>query len=83
MVSMQEMQETTFLVLMCMEEHGDVAKVERANPYPFCISEVINKFSDVLMDDLPTFLPLNKDVDHKIEVHLGSTSLTKAPYRLN
>lgn len=35
------------------------------------------------MDDLPTILLPNKDVDHRIEVHLGSTSFTKAPYRLN
>jgi hypothetical protein len=38
LVSMQDMQKTTFLVLMHMEKHGDVAKVERASPYPFCIS---------------------------------------------
>ncbi len=49
LVSMQKMQESTFLVLMDMKGHGDVAKTKRASPYPFCISYVINKFSDGLM----------------------------------
>ncbi len=48
LVLMQKMQESTFLVLMHMKEHGDVAKTKRASPYPFCISNVINKFSDGL-----------------------------------
>jgi hypothetical protein len=52
---MQEMQETKFLILMFMEEHGDVAKVERASPYPFCILKVINKFLDILTNKLLIF----------------------------
>ncbi len=66
-----------------MEEHGDVVKTKKANPYPFCISKVINKILDILTNDLPTILPPNKDVDHKIEVHPRSTPPTKTPYRLN
>jgi len=73
------MHKTAFFVLMRMEEHGDVAKVEKANPYPCCISKFINKFLDVLTNDLPTILPPNKDVDHKIKMHLGSIPLVKAP----
>jgi hypothetical protein len=65
-----------------MEEHGDVVKTEKANPYPFCISKVINKILDILTNDLPTILPPNKDVDHKIEVHPRSTPPTKTPYKL-
>jgi hypothetical protein len=66
-----------------MEEHGDEAKTRRVNPYPFCISEVINNFLDILTDNLPTILPPNRDVDHRIEMHLRSTPPIKAPYRLN
>jgi hypothetical protein len=80
---MQEMQETTLLVSMHMEEHGDVAKARKASPYPLCISKVINKFSNVLMDDLFAILPPNRDVDHMIKVHPRSTPPIKAPYRLN
>jgi hypothetical protein len=78
-INLVSMQEITFLVLMGVEEHGDGAKVERASPYPFCLSKVINKFSDVLTDDLPTSLPPNKNVDHKIEMHPRSTPLSKSP----
>jgi hypothetical protein len=42
-----------------------------------------SKFSDVLMDDLPEFLPPCRKVDHKIKVVHGSILLAKAPYRLN
>jgi len=35
------------------------------------------------MDDLPTILPPNRYVDHRIEVHLRFTPPIKAPYRLN
>ncbi len=66
-----------------MEEHSDVAKAEKASTYPFCILEIINNFLDILMDDLPVILLPNKDVNHKIEVHLGSTPPAKAPHRLN
>jgi hypothetical protein len=75
---MQDMQKTAFLILMCMEKHGDVAKIERANLYPFCISKLNNNFLDILMDNLPTILPPNKDVDHKMKVHLGSPPPIKA-----
>lgn len=73
------MHKTAFFVLMRMEKHGDVAKVEKANPYPFCISKFINKFLDFLTNDLPIILSPKKDVDHKIEMHLGSIPLVKAP----
>jgi len=80
---MQEMQEIAFFILMHMEDHDDEVKTRRASPYPFCILEVINKFSDILMDDLPTILPPNRYVDHRIEVHPRFAPPIKAPYRLN
>jgi hypothetical protein len=38
---------------------------------------------DVLTDDLAAILIPNRNVDHKIGVHLGSTTPIKTPYRLN
>lgn len=38
---------------------------------------------DVLTDDLAAILIPNRNVDHKIRVHLGSTTPIKTPYRLN
>jgi hypothetical protein len=69
LVSMQEMQKITLLILMHMEKHGDVAKVGRGSPCPLCISKVINKFSYILIDDLLVILHPNRDVDHRIKVH--------------
>jgi hypothetical protein len=66
-----------------MDKHGDATKIERANPYPFCISKLINKFLDVLTDDLAAILTPNRDLNHKIGVHQGSTTPIKTPYRLN
>lgn len=83
LVLTQKMQKTTYLILMSMKEHSDAAKAEKASTYPFCILEVINKFSDILTDNRLAILLPNKDLNHKIEVHLGSTPLTKAPYKLN
>jgi hypothetical protein len=64
---------------MRMEKHGDATKVKKANPYPFCISKFVNKFLDILTNDLPKIFPPNKNVDHKIKMHLGSPPPTKAP----
>jgi len=76
---MQEMQEIAFLILMHMEDHDDEAKTRRLAHTPFCILEVINKFSDILMDDLLTILPPNRYVDHRIEVHPRFSPSIKAP----
>ncbi len=83
LVLTQKMQETAYLVLMHMEEHNDAAKAKKANTYPFCSLEVINKFLDILTNNLLAILLLNKDVNHKIEMHLGSIPPAKAPYWLN
>ncbi len=43
----------------------------------------LNKFSEVLTNELLDALPIYTEVDHKMEVMPGSAQPSKAPYRLN
>jgi hypothetical protein len=48
---------------------------------PNCIFNALNKILNILTNKLPNQLPPYYDVDHKIEVVLGSTPPPiKAPY---
>ncbi len=82
MVSLQELYQTSFLILVCVDESSAKSKVLRAKSWPTCISNIINKFLDVLMDELPKHLLLSCNVDHKIEVVLKLTPPFKSPYWL-
>ncbi len=48
-----------------------------------CKKWVLEKFPDVMPDELPENLPPRRRVDHAIEVMLGVAPLAKAPYRMN
>lgn len=41
------------------------------------------EFNDVLSQKLPKGLPPRREVDHQVEMKLGSTPQVKPPYRLN
>ena len=43
---------------------------------------VVSEFVDVFPDELPS-LPLHQEVEFCIDVVLGATSISKAPYRLS
>ena len=45
--------------------------------------ELLQRFSDVFPDDLPSQLPPERSVDHEIEVEHNSTPPSKAVYRLS
>jgi len=47
---------------------------------PKCIEQILNKFPDVMLEELPDELPLRRQVDHAIEVMPGVAPLAKAPY---
>ena len=44
---------------------------------------MLSKYKDVLINELPQELSPRREVDHKIDVILGSEPPSKAPYRLN
>ncbi len=50
---------------------------------PNCIKQVLDEFSDVMLEDLPEDLPPRRQVDHVIKVMLGVTPPAKAPYRMS
>ena len=50
---------------------------------PMCVTNVLEKFRDVITAELPKELPQKREVDHKIELLPGSIPPSKAPYRLN
>ncbi len=80
MVSLQKLQKNPFLI---MDESSAKSKAKGAKFWPTCISNTINKFLDILMDDLPKHLPHFCNVNHKIEVVPGLTPPSKSPYQLN
>jgi hypothetical protein len=49
---------------------------------PNCVKQMLDKFSDVMLEELPNELPLRKWIDHAIKVISGMAPLTKAPYRM-
>ncbi len=83
LVSLQELLDTSFFILMCVDESSAKSKAKGAKFLSTCISNTINKFLDVLIDDLPKHLPLYHNVDHKIEVVPRLTPSSKPPYHLN
>jgi hypothetical protein len=44
------------------------------------MKQVLEKFPDVMLEELPEYLPPRRQVDHAIKVMLGVAPLTKAPY---
>jgi hypothetical protein len=47
------------------------------------VKKLLAEFRDVFPDDLPSGLPPKREVDHRIELEVGSTPPTKAPYRMS
>ena len=45
------------------------------------LPRVVCKYEDVFPDELPG-LPLHKDVDFVIELHLGTLPISMTPYRM-
>jgi hypothetical protein len=78
--SLQELQETSFLIVMHVDESNAKSKAKGAKSLPTCISDTINKFLDILMDDFPKHLLRSRNVDHKIKVVPRFAPPFKAPY---
>ena len=62
---------------------GTRGEAKKDWPLPRHICEVLDKYKDVLTNELPQELPLKREVDHKIEVIPGLEPPSKAPYQLN
>ena len=58
---------------------GEIPPISSSN----CIAQVFNEFGDILTNELPKELPLEREVDYKIELVQGAEPQNKAPYRFN
>jgi hypothetical protein len=79
LVSLQEFQETSFLIVIHVDEYSAKFKTKKVKSWPTYISNIIHNFLDILIDDLPKHLPPFRNVDHKIKVVFGSTPPSKSP----
>ena len=52
-----------------------------SRPLSFCDILVVCEFPNVFLDELPG-LPLDRDVEFKIDLVLGTTPISKRPYRM-
>jgi hypothetical protein len=68
---------------MHVDEYSAKSKTKGAKSWPTCISNIINKFLDILIDDLPKHIPPFCNVNHKIKVVPRSKPPSKSPYQLN
>jgi hypothetical protein len=83
LVSLQELQDTSFLIFMRVDESSAKSKAKGAKFSSTCISNTINKFLDILIDDFHKHLPFYRNVDHKIKVMPRLAPSSKPPYQLN
>ena len=76
--------EVGLLIVKPVEEEQEVNLVDElaAVNHP-SLKRLLAEFRDVFPDDLPSGLPPKRDVDHRIELEVGSTPPTKAPYRMS
>ena len=59
---------------------GTRGEARNDGPLPRHIRKVLGKYKDILTNELPQELPLKREVDHKIEMILGSEPPSKALY---
>ncbi len=78
-----ELELFSFMVLMVFRVSLGESKPQGAKQPFTCNLDSLNKFLEVLTDELSNALPPYKKVDHKIKVVLGITMLSKTHYRLN
>nr|GFB00750.1 reverse transcriptase domain-containing protein [Tanacetum cinerariifolium] len=61
--------------------------ITQANPVvpliPDLVQPLLSQFQDVFFDDIPTDLPLMRDIQHSIDFIPGSTILNKLAYRMH
>ena len=81
-ISARELSKKCYMLVMRAGEAGDevAAKVELV---PKCVEDVLKRYQEVMLEDLPNELLPRRGVDHKIEVKPGTEPPSKAPYRLS
>ena len=47
------------------------------------VQQILDAYSDIFPRDLPVGLPLQRDIDHRIELVPGAEPPHRAPYRMS
>jgi hypothetical protein len=68
---------------MHVDESSAKSKTKGVKFWHSHISNTINKYLDVLTNELPKRLPPFRNVDHKLEVVFGMAPPFKSPYQFN
>ena len=84
-------RELVFLAMVRRNEENEqsanesivtVNKDETKTEYPMQVQELLNEFSDVFQKELPTGLPPQRQLDHRIELVPRAEPPHRAPYHL-
>jgi hypothetical protein len=70
-------------LIMHVDEYNAKSKAKRIKSWLTYISNIFNKFLDILTNELLKHLPHSHNVDHKIEVAPRPVPPFKSPYMLN
>ncbi len=79
----KELKSPNFVILMSLRISKGELKPQGARRPPNYILDSFNKFSNVLTNELPYFLPPYRNVDHKIKLVFNLAPMSKTPHRLN
>jgi hypothetical protein len=82
-VFIKELKSFCFMILMSLKISQEEPNLQGARWPLDYILDSLNKFLEVLTNELPDFFPPCKEVDHKIKIVLDLAPPSKAPYRLN
>ena len=73
----KESEESGIVYMLVSKENVQVSKA------PSVVQALLEEFSDVLLDDLPSGLPPLRDIQHQIDLVPGASLPNKAHYRMS
>jgi hypothetical protein len=81
----EDFEEVEFLLMLRTTDlpSNKVGEPKHGSHYSHLVPRVLEKYKDVITDELPKHLPPKRAVDHKIDLVPGAEPPSKAPYRLN
>jgi hypothetical protein len=81
----EDFEEAEFLLILRTTDlpRNKVGEPKHGSRYSHLVSRVLEKYKDVILDELPKHLPPKRAVEHKIDLVPGAEPPSKVPYRLN
>ena len=78
----RKLKEKCYMLVMRVGEARD-GVTEKVELVPKCVEDMLKRYHDVMPEDLSNELSPRQEMDHKIEMHLGTEPPLKAPYHLS